>query len=77
MIWFEADYPGDNKHSNGETELKNSEMKISQEKEFKKPKSKIATKPPNRKDMWARPELKVRFIDKRFRVIIFFMLKVF
>ncbi|VDK76521.1 unnamed protein product [Litomosoides sigmodontis] len=56
-----------NKHSNGGIELTNSEVKKSRERDYEKSKSKIAAKPPDRKEMWALPELKVRFIDKRFR----------
>ncbi|KAK6111095.1 DExH-box splicing factor binding site family protein [Brugia pahangi] len=54
------------KHSNGKIGMVDNEVKISQERNYKKQKSEIVIKP-NIKDMWARPELKVRFIDKRFK----------
>ncbi|EJW77669.1 KOW domain-containing protein family protein [Wuchereria bancrofti] len=54
------------KHSNGKIGMMDNEVKISQERNYKKQKPEIVIKP-NIKDMWARPELKVRFIDKRFK----------
>ncbi|EFO25594.2 KOW domain-containing protein family protein [Loa loa] len=54
------------KHSNGKIEMKDSKVRTSQEKNYKKQKSEIIVKP-NREGMWARPELKVRFIDRRFK----------
>lgn len=63
-ICFKAEHShDDDKYSNGEIEAKD------QEKNYKKQKSEIVK--PNRKDMWARPELKVRFIDKKFKVTVF------
>ncbi|OZC07450.1 hypothetical protein X798_05587 [Onchocerca flexuosa] len=47
-------------------EEKDNEVRISQEKNYKKQKSKIIVES-NKKLMWARPELKVRFIDKKFK----------
>lgn len=75
MIYFEATYSHDGKYSNGGIELEDNEIKISHEKVYEKQKS-VAVKL-NRKDMWVRPQLKVRFIDKRFKVIMFFVLEIF
>ncbi|VDO23760.1 unnamed protein product [Brugia timori] len=64
-ICFKASHDN-GKHSNGKIGMVDNEVKISQERDYKKQKSEIVIKP-NIKDMWARPELKVRFIDKRFK----------
>uniref|UniRef100_A0A0R3S4F4 G-patch domain-containing protein n=1 Tax=Elaeophora elaphi TaxID=1147741 RepID=A0A0R3S4F4_9BILA len=61
-----AERSHDDKHSNGKSELKDNEARMAQKKNYKKQKSKTAVNP-NRIEMWARPELKVRFIDKKFK----------
>uniref|UniRef100_A0A8R1XVG7 G-patch domain-containing protein n=1 Tax=Onchocerca volvulus TaxID=6282 RepID=A0A8R1XVG7_ONCVO len=59
-------YHDDGKYSDSKIKEKDNEVRISQEKNYKKQKSKIIVES-NRKVMWARPELKVRFIDKKFK----------
>ncbi|KAM3725876.1 G-patch domain and KOW motifs-containing protein [Dirofilaria immitis] len=59
-------YRDNGKRSSHKFEDKDNEVRISEDKNYKKQKSEIVLKS-NRKNMWARPKLKVRFINKEFK----------